>query len=262
MINAKYTLGALMSIPLLPLLYVQGKRIRASIPDLPEAINPEGKVDLNAAQTIQVLTVGESTIAGVGVETHQEGFSGTLAHTLAHKLQKNVHWKVYAKSGYTAQDVKNRITPTIQEEAVDLMVIGLGGNDAFKLNHPKRWRSQVNALVQAIREKYPQTPIVFNNMPPIKTFPAFTPSIKFVIGNLVEILGKELELLCHTLPNVHYHSRVITLEDWIHRLQVNAEPKDFYSDGVHPSKLAYQIWARDMVNFMMENEVFQHQDAD
>ncbi|MEM9675768.1 MAG: SGNH/GDSL hydrolase family protein, partial [Bacteroidota bacterium] len=84
-------------------------------------------------------------------------------------------------------------------------------------------------------------------------FPAFTPLIKFVIGNLVEILGEELKEVVTKSPNTFYYSRKITLEDWIQRLGVEAEPADFFSDGVHPSRLTYQVWAKDLANYMLEN---------
>ena len=51
-------------------------------------------------------------------------------------------------------------------------------------------------------------------MPPIKEFPAFTKSIKFVVGNLIEILGHELEDVVKELPNVYYSSKIVRLKDW------------------------------------------------
>ncbi|MEL6135759.1 MAG: SGNH/GDSL hydrolase family protein, partial [Bacteroidota bacterium] len=152
----------------------------------------------------QLLTLGESTIAGVGVETHARGFTGTLAQALADHMGRDVKWHVYAKSGYTAQDVREKKLPVISEQHVDLIVIGLGANDAFALHHPKRWRRDVQKLIIDIRQKFPSAYIVFCNMPPIKDFPAFTPQMKFVIGNLVEILGAELMDLVKDMDQVYY----------------------------------------------------------
>lgn len=78
--NLRYTLGAICTIPFLPLMYFQGKRIKASVPELPEAKGPEGSVLVEppASKKLRMLTIGESTVAGIGVETHEEGFSGTL----------------------------------------------------------------------------------------------------------------------------------------------------------------------------------------
>src|SRR5690606_25809333 len=145
---------------------------------------------------------GESTIAGVGVDTHDIGFTGTLAKELSNLLKIDIAWKVYARSGYTAQKITQKIVPKIVENDVDLIIIGLGTNDTFTLNRPKRWRKDVLQLISSLKAKYANTFIVFCNMPPVKEFPAFTPLIKFIIGNLVEILGEELGDLVKKYDNV------------------------------------------------------------
>ena len=40
--NIKYILGAILTFPLLPLMYFQGKKIKASVPRLPEAKGIKG----------------------------------------------------------------------------------------------------------------------------------------------------------------------------------------------------------------------------
>jgi hypothetical protein len=74
----KYFLGLLISIPLLPFLYFQGKSIRKKTPVLPEAAVPTGFVDGQFKSTLSLLTIGESTIAGVGVKEYKGG--GLQAH--------------------------------------------------------------------------------------------------------------------------------------------------------------------------------------
>lgn len=248
--DIKYILSGLLVAPLLPLMAVQGKRIRASVPKLPPAKGHSGYVDAGNGEALRLITLGESTIAGIGVKTHAEGFSGTLARALADQLGKPVDWKVYARSGYTAERVTTKLVPQIAETDVDLIIIGLGGNDAFYLNSPWRWRRDVRELIAELRQRFPDTPLVFTNMPPIKTFPAFTPLIQRVVGNHVEALGRSLRQVVKPMQNVFYYARVITLEDWRDRLGVTAPEEDFFSDGVHPSKLTYQVWARDVAGYI------------
>ena len=250
--NIKYLLGSIITIPLLPFMYFHGKRIRTKIPQLPEAKAPEGKAIFatNTYQTFNIITLGESTIAGVGVETHEDGFAGSLARTLTSIYQANIKWKVYARSGYTAKRVTQKLIPRINEKHLDLIVIGLGGNNAFTLSSPRKWRNDILELISELRKKYPDTTIVFCNMPPIKDFPAFTKLIKFTIGNLVEILGAELKKITGTMQNVFYHSDIIKLENWIKILESNFTASDFFSDGVHPSKLTCETWGKEMAEFI------------
>jgi lysophospholipase L1-like esterase len=257
MTTLKYALCSVLAIPLLPLLYFQGKKIRASVPRLPEAQGSEGLASTKAVRTIRMITIGESTIAGVGVATHEVGFTGTLASQLATKLKVNISWKVYAKSGYTAKKVTERLIPAITDTHLDLIVIGLGGNDAFALNSPSRWGRDIEKLIAALKKKFPDVPIAFTNMPPIKEFPAFTSTMKFVLGNLVELLGEKLEKIVDKQTSIYYQSQKITLKDWITRMNIDSSEKDFFSDGVHPSQLTYQTWAKDFSGFVVENKVIE-----
>lgn len=248
----KYFFGALGTIPLLPIMYVQGKRIRAKVPSLPEATGTRGMTNPNQITDFQLITIGESTVAGVGVKTHAEGFSGTLAEELAKKLNKNIRWKVYAKSGITAKRVPTELIANITEQHADLIVIGLGANDAFEGNSPNTWRNGIKQIIAELRVKYPTAPIAFANMPPIKEFPAFTPLIQQTIGNLVEWHGQELQKIVANQTNVIYNKKVLRIKDWLKGDLVDKTVQDFFSDGVHPSKLTYQTWAKDFANFVVQ----------
>lgn len=248
--NLKYLSGALISIPLLPLMYYQGKQIRASVPKLPEAEGTEGQCHINgkSGRPLKLISIGESTIAGVGVQTHEEGFTGTFAKEISTLFDLNVDWKVYARSGYTVKRVENKIIPKINQNTANLIVVGIGGNDAFTLNRPSKWKVEIQSLIASIKSKFPEALIVFCNMPPIKEFPAFTSLIKFTIGNLVEILGDELKEIVNNHENVFYFGDKITLKGWIEKFQLKEKKEDFFSDGVHPSKLTYQTWAKDIAS--------------
>jgi|TARA_B110000977_G_scaffold37009_1_gene49703 lysophospholipase L1-like esterase len=252
----KYFLGLLISIPLLPFLYFQGKSIRKKTPVLPEAAVPIGFVDGQFKSTLSLLTIGESTIAGVGVKEHKEGFTGALAQTLSKVFQQNIKWRVYARSGYTAKQLCTKIVPKIEETTVDLIVIGIGGNDSFTLNSLKKWSSDVENLIHLLQHKFPKTPLFFTNMPPIKEFPAFTGLMKFVIGNLVEILGEHLHILANKEPNVYYNREVIRLKEWSIRNNLPIHTAGIYfSDGVHPSELTYKVWGKEMGSFIFSQNI-------
>lgn len=253
--NFIYYVGAFLSLPFLPLMRHQGEQIKKSVPILPEAENPEGHcTSKNATKTLKLITIGESTIAGVGVKTHQEGFTGSLAENLAKHLQTNISWKVYARSGYNAYKVTENILPKITEENADLIVIGLGGNDAFQLHTPKTFQDAMEKLLKTLKNKFPEAVIVLCDMPPIKDFPAFTPLIKLTIGNLVELLGNQLSILVKDYKNVYYKNEKITVKKWIKKLDVQATKADFFSDGVHPSPFAYQVWGKEMANRIAEEK--------
>ncbi len=248
-INMRYVMGCLYTLPFIPVMLMDGRRIRKEIPDLPEAGDPRGMVKKDDRAILHIDILGESTMAGVGVKRHEQGFAGAFARTLSDLLGTSVSWKVTAQSGYNARKVRTILLPTLRGQNPDLLVIGLGGNDAFELNTPWKWRKEIRNLIGDIRQEWPDVPVVFANMPPIRDFPAFTPRIQKVLGGLVELLGKTLALEVKKHDNVYYHSRVIRLSDWIITLNNQLRPLDFFSDGIHPSQLTYEVWAKDLSNF-------------
>lgn len=194
-------------------------------------------------------------MAGVGVLTHEEGFTGAFAKEMSKLFSENVEWKVYGKNGYTAKLVMYKIIPEVKETKADVVVVGLGANDAFTLNRPSKWNKEIRLLIKSIKSKFPHSFIVFCNMPPIKEFPAFTSLIKLTVGNLVEILGQELEKIVLDYSDVIYAADIISFENWVDRIEPGMEKSDFFSDGVHPSKLTYQIWGKAIANEIFQNEI-------
>lgn len=251
-IRLQYFLGALCTIPIAPLLYYQGKQIKKTIPDLPEATGMQGEVFLPNTNKFQLILLGESTMAGVGVTTNEEGFAGNLAKELANQLHQTVNWSVYAKSGYNAKKVETELLPKIQETWADLIVIGLGANDTFELNTPFTWRKHIISLIKSIRSRFPHTPIAFTNMPPVKEFAAFPKTLQLTLGNLAILLQKELTILVDETPNLYFDNRKLALEKWILNNDPTASLADLFSDGVHPSKRSYALWAKEFSGFIGE----------
>lgn len=238
-------------LPLLPFMHVHGQRVIKSVPILPDAEGPAGTVSGPDNRSLRLLVIGESTMSGVGVATHEEGFTGALARTLGAGWKTGVRWRVYARSGFTLRKLKAEVLPLIEEKQTDLIVVGMGGNEAFKMNTPAGFRRDMQAVIDALRDRFgPDVPIVFPNMPPIKEFPAFTPLLKFTLGNMVEYFGEELADLIKDQPNLYYNAEVIRLAHWSKVLNVEADPTAFFSDGVHPSGLTYTTWGADFGGFI------------
>lgn len=239
-------------IPIFPLLFIQGIIIQRRVKKLPEADGNFGISGDKFERNISILIIGESTMAGVGIKKHQNGFPGTLAKELSEKLKVNVQWRVYAKRGITAKQLTMQIIPYIEENNFDLIIIGLGGNDTFALRSPGKWKKHVHSLICNLRSKFMDTPIVFLNMPPIKDFPAFSIPLKLILGNLTLLLGKTLNDLVLSSPGVYFNKKVIKIDKW-----KNQNNKiDIFSDGVHPSEASYQLWAKDFAEFLLSiNEI-------
>jgi len=235
----------------------QGKKIRANVPQLPEAQEPRGFKYEDTHITKRILIIGESTMAGVGVSTHQQGFAGHIASELSNKWKHNIEWYVYAKSGYTVKKLNERVLPSIKENEADLILIGVGANDAFELSTPWKWKKNIKKMIALIRARFPNTPVVFLNVPPIKHFPAFPQLMRLTIGNLVLLLGDMLKKESQNHDLVYYNSEELNFSNWSKKFKLDKEIEDYFSDGVHPSGITYEIWAKDMAQFIFSNVSFQ-----
>lgn len=238
-------------IPLLPRLYIDGKSVRKSVPVLPDARIPNGSVMTDGGAVFTIAILGESTMAGIGVEYHKDGFAGRLAHYMSESLNRSVNWMVHAQSGATLAEVNQRIVPNLDLNEVDLIVIGTGGNDAFSFTSLRKWNKEVRRTILQLSAKS-NAPIVFAHMPPIRFFPAFTPTLQNTIGNWVDELGHHLGILVKDYDHVSYPDELISLESWRKKYKFESGVDVFFSDGVHPSALTYDVWARELSSFILE----------
>lgn len=240
-------LKSIAAIPTLPLLYIQGKRVKAEVPDLPEAEGKKGFVG-KTGKAFSVLILGESTMAGVGVGHQEQGFAGYLGRYLADKLPDHlIKWEVVAKSGYKAADVIQHLVPQLPKNKPNWLVIGLGGNDTFQFSWPWKWRRDMGNLMNILEKKYPQTPITCIHLPPVHRFPVFTPLLRWVMNNWVEMLRIQLYKEVRNRPNVFFIKEELNFDDWMKKHNPLLVPADFFSDGVHPNELAYKVWAKEVV---------------
>ncbi len=245
----KYYLGATLAFPLLPVMYFQSKIVRARVPKLPEATGNEGETG-NSGRKLSLLTLGESSISGVGAETHEDALTGQLARFFSEN-DFNVKWKAVGRNGYTAKRVREELLHEIGEFVPDLIVIGLGANDAFRLNSPLGFREDMKNLLLKLMNGYPKAKILIANMPRIIEFTALTPLLRFFIGNLGLLFREELIILADELENVEFFSEVIDFVKIAQDEGIEIVPEMFFSDGVHPSLICFRIWANEIGKFAL-----------
>ncbi|MEC7986018.1 MAG: hypothetical protein VX278_12710, partial [Myxococcota bacterium] len=89
----------LLSFSLLPLVIPLGVRLRKTIIRLPEAPGERRGFVGNAASTTFLLSLGESPIAGVGLEAQSQNLAPLLAKHLHQEKSNQVEWQILGKSG-------------------------------------------------------------------------------------------------------------------------------------------------------------------
>jgi lysophospholipase L1-like esterase len=247
-----YVLYSLLILPFSPFLILMAKKVRKSVPELPEASeNVVAKIEGNAPE-IRLLAIGESSFAGVGVTDHKDGIIGGVAQKMYDATQKTISWQVLARNGYTAERANLKLVPRIPEHAFDYVIIGLGANDTFHFNSPLTFKKNMIALVENVKKRQPLAKIVLVNMPPVRDFMAFPWILRQILGNIIDLHGAVIRTIPKKFDYVFYIDEKIVLKDWIKKTGGHLKATDFFSDGVHPSAMTYGLWGKEVGAFILE----------
>jgi lysophospholipase L1-like esterase len=238
-LQAFYIVGGIFVLPFVPFLYWQGRRVRKKVGRLPDAEGATvGRVG-EFPETVNLLAIGESTVAGVGAGNHNEALGGQLAKYLSLELNKSVRWHILGESGITVNETLERLVPHLPDAPMDFVVVALGGNDTFQVSSPNRWRSGMSKLIEIIRAKYPNAVILLANTPRVKDFTALPPMLKSVLWRISLLHHENAKTLINQFENVYYYDEAGAVAD------------GFFADGVHPSAYGYALWAEAMVKSLM-----------
>ncbi|MFC5473207.1 SGNH/GDSL hydrolase family protein [Paraherbaspirillum soli] len=242
-------LPELIALPLLPWLIVQGRRTRRITPRLPEAMGPtigQAQVTQGGAdepqRPLQLLTIGESPVAGVGVATHYEAITGQFAAALAVRLGRPVTWQAVGQNGATLSMALKSMLPQTPTQKVDIALIAFGVNDTTAFRSCRRYRAELLQLIQDLQARASPGLIVVSGVPPIHAFPALPQPLRYVLGLKGKALDETAERLIATLPREAKRLRVMRVPMLI---DINDQTL-MASDGYHPSANGVALWARQL----------------
>ncbi len=237
----RYILCGILVLPFAPFLYLQAKYVRRKVGRLPDAEGATiGKYG-EQAEVINLLAVGESTVAGVGAKTHNEALTGQFAKHLSQTTKKSVRWHALGTSGITIKRTLRELVPNFHPEKMDVILIALGANDVFGLSSPQTFRRNLAKLLEVLREKYPDAKIFVANVPMVRDFIVLPNPLRYILSRLAKLHHFNAIDLISKLANVSYFDDVNRVDD------------DFFSDGIHPSPKGYDLWSKAMVDFFVQN---------
>jgi lysophospholipase L1-like esterase len=215
--------------PLLPLLFVQGKRARARIPLLPEADGPRRGTFPGPGGRLSLAVLGESTAVGVGAANQEEALAFCLARALQRTRDLSVDLQVVGRTGANIARVRSELAPLV-EGPVDAVVVVLGVNDTLELTRGSAWTSALHGLITDLRRNGARE-VLFSCVPQLGNLPSLPHPTRSALGARAAYLDALLERACAVggarhLP-LHFHYR----------------PELISRDGFHPSALGYAAWA-------------------
>lgn len=218
---------ALASLPLALPLALHTRRTALRLPPAAGAQSGLAGAGQGGAP-LRLLLIGESTVAGVGVEAQEAALAGQLAQALATRLQRPVAWRACGENGITAGEACERLLPLALSEPADLVLLVFGVNDTTHLSSLARWEDSLRALSRALSARGER--VVFTGVPPIQHFSALPWLLRRLLGLRAALLDAELRRISAQEGAQYARLELEFAEEYLAR------------DGYHPSALGYRVW--------------------
>ena len=215
--------------PWLPLLLAEGLYVRAATARLPPARDPRGRIGQGAA--VRLAGLGDSIIAGIGVERQADGLVGKVAARVAARTGLAVEWNAIGASGADSATVADALLEHALAYAPQLVVLSVGVNDAVAGVAPAVYRRRLAAIVDALATSRAPPAVVFGGIPPLECFPALPWPLSRLLGDR----SRALQAAAVTLTGY----RGLKVVNFPARL----DPRGFAADGFHPAAAACATWA-------------------
>ena len=246
----KSYLPELLALPLYPLLAWQGRRTRALTMRLPEASGlPYGRVGNGVdGRRLRLLGIGESPVAGVGVNTYPQAITGQLAQVLSDSLKVDVEWRAIGHNGAVLNDCLANLPATLSTATPgqdwDMVLLAFGVNDTTSFCSPRFYRQGLSALVDILQKSQTSAmDIVLAGVPPMQYFPALPWPLRSVLGAKARVLDQVAQRFASRRPGVRHMAMHMDFQD----KRLMAE------DGYHPSALGVSIWAQELAKTFIQN---------
>jgi lysophospholipase L1-like esterase len=222
-------------IVLAPLLLVQGATVRLRALSLPEATGLR-RGQLGSGPTLRVLMVGDSSAAGVGVDTQDAALIGHLTRELA--TTHRVEWALFAKTGATTASTLERLRQLPLAD-FDIAIVVLGVNDATRLIRLRKWLGLQDTLDRRLRMEFGVQHVFISGLPPLGQFPLLPQPLAWVLGRHAARLDAAQNERCANDSSLHHVPMELDLD-------VSAMARD----GFHPGPAVYAAWGAGMAEFI------------
>ncbi|MEQ1453591.1 SGNH/GDSL hydrolase family protein [Acinetobacter seifertii] len=231
----------LSTLLLLPVLFVQGNKVRKNTPRL---LEPKGEREgsIGQGKPLSLLILGDSAAAGVGVQTQKDALSGAIIQELQNEFF--LQWKLHAKTGDTTRQVFHALQH-LEERKYDVIVTSIGVNDVTKLTSAKSWIQQQKQLFEHIQKRFQPKLIIVSGVPPMQHFPALPNPLAWLFGQYVEQMNQKLQQWL--APQSQFKFLQYDIETF------QAMNLSMASDGFHPSKEVYEIWGRQIAALVRQS---------
>jgi len=141
--------------------------------------------DHHASKVITILALGDSLTDGFGL-TRKEAYPALVAEKMR---AANYQFEVInaGESGDTTADGLERLPNLLRKKKIDILILALGINDAFRGVPVDQMRSNLQAIIDQTRARHPAVTIIIAGMQiPVATGNGYVQAFRDLFGSLAE----------------------------------------------------------------------------
>ncbi len=218
-------------------LGVRRRSQRLAPPRQKAIVNLKGK-----GKAINILFVGDSSAAGVGVPVFEEGVSGRLPYLLKEKSGRPVNIRTSGNNSATAGGILNHVVPHLAEDNYDYVILSIGTNDSKNFHSGRRFCKEFGSLLYALHAKFPGVCIIWQGLIDMEQVPILPSPLNKILGIRSRIIRKNGKTLCRE------RSALAPDTEW------KPIPENFAPDGFHASSVGYRVWAEELADYILQLE--------
>lgn len=224
----------------------QGTRIRSNT----QRMNPpfhKGILHKKGNSTkpeLNILLVGDSSAAGVGVDNIEQSLAGHLCRLLNELTKRSINIRIAGSNSATAAQLRDYVVPNLKHDSYDYIILNVGTNDAKNFHSGSKFCKNFGTLLYALKSKWPEAQIIWSGIIDLEELELLPKPLNRILGIRSRILNQNGEILCEE-RSAHAPGN----KDW------KVIPENFSKDGFHANSLGYERWANGMCNYILSLEL-------
>lgn len=233
------TRSSLLSWLMFPVYAWQGIQLRRRIERLLPAYLPHSGQLGDGNPAYKILTLGDSTVASVGMDKLEHTLTFNIAKAVHDKTGKNVAWRSAGGNSATADQVRDYILPHIEERDFTHVVIAVGTNDMKNFHAIPTFKKNFGTLLYAVRTRFPSAKIIWTPVADMTKFPALPNGLAKVLSYRADLINAKGKQLCAERGAIY--SEPIPIED----------VAGFARDGFHAGPDGYKTFGEHLSGYIL-----------
>ena len=227
----------------LPVYVWQGLKIRRSTVRLAPPKQKHRVTFSGKGSPIKVLMLGDSSIAGVGVQDFDACLSGQLPKLLYNKTGRTITQRTCGNNSATAGQLLGNVLPNLEYEHFDFIIINVGVNDSKNFHTGRRFKKEFGGLLYGLNAKFPGATIIWQGLIDMDQIPVLPNPLRKILSIRSRILRQIGDQLCRERFALAPESK------W------NPVPENWSQDKFHVSEKGYFEWADQLSDYMIDLEI-------